>query len=142
LVKDIPKDDIQLIAETCRMLGIWEEELIMKNGDNITTDTIQRILKNYKTATELQPNWSRAWYNYALFNSRVIERVDEKSRLPYIVEAINGYLKSITLNQGNSIQDVLRLLTLWFKYGDDEFVMETLQNGFKHINIDIFLQSI
>jgi len=40
--------------------------------------------------------------------------------LPHIVPAIEGFFRSIALSSGNSLQDTLRLLTLWFKYGHTE----------------------
>jgi FKBP12-rapamycin complex-associated protein len=62
---------------------------------------------------------------------------------PHLVPAIHGFFRSIALAApGNSLQDILRLLTLWFKYGDRKPVEEALIAGFNTINIEIWLQVI
>lgn len=39
-------------------------------------------------------------------------------------------------------QDILRLLTLWFRYGATVDVQAALQDGFAHVNIDTWLNVI
>lgn len=40
----------------------------------------------------------------------------------YAVPAVEGFFKSIALSKGNSLQDTLRMLTLWFDYGQYKYV--------------------
>ena len=35
----------------------------------------------------------------------------------YVVPAVSGFFRSISLGRERALQDILRLLTLWFKYG-------------------------
>ena len=39
--------------------------------------------------------------------------------LRHVVCALQGFFRSITLGSTDSIQDLLRLLTLWFRYGHE-----------------------
>ena len=62
----------------------------------------------------------------------------------YIVPAVSGFFRSITLSdgpaRGNSLQDTLRLLTLWFDHGHLPDVYEALVEGINKIQIDNWLQ--
>ncbi|XP_071805479.1 serine/threonine-protein kinase mTOR-like isoform X2 [Asterias amurensis] len=60
----------------------------------------------------------------------------------YAVPAVQGFFRSISLSRGNSLQDTLRLLTLWFDYGQCSDVYDALVEGIKSIQIDTWLQVI
>lgn len=60
----------------------------------------------------------------------------------YAVPAVQGFFRSIALSHGNSLQDTLRLLTLWFNYGHWPEVCDALVEGIKSIQIDTWLQVI
>ena len=59
----------------------------------------------------------------------------------YLVNAINGFFKSISLTptRASTLQDILRLLTLWFDYGSVREVEYALHSGFHNANIDTWL---
>lgn len=67
---------------------------------------------------------------------------DLESRVTFIVSAVAGFFRSIALSTENSLQDALRLLTLWFRYGKYVEVNEAVQEGFKSVSIDTWLQVI
>lgn len=54
--------------------------------------------------------------------------------------AVKGFIRSISLSDGNSLQDTLRLLTVWFEHGHQSGVYEALVDGLKTIQIDTWLQ--
>lgn len=58
----------------------------------------------------------------------------------YCKPAVQGFFKSISLSAGSSLQDTLRLLTLWFEYGQWQEVYDALSEGIKDIQIDNWLQ--
>ena len=58
----------------------------------------------------------------------------------YAVPAVDGFFKSIALSHGNSLQDTLRLLTLWFDYGQYTKVYEAVVEGIPTIEIGTWLQ--
>lgn len=53
-----------------------------------------------------------------------------------------AFFKSIALSPGNSLQDTLRLLTLWFKYGGSTEVTNAVIDGFKTVTVDTWLEVI
>ncbi|XP_033096355.1 serine/threonine-protein kinase mTOR-like [Anneissia japonica] len=60
----------------------------------------------------------------------------------YAIPAVQGFFHSIALSSSNSLQDTLRLLTLWFDYGQCTDVYDALVKGIKSIQIDTWLQVI
>lgn len=53
-----------------------------------------------------------------------------------------AFFRSIALSPGNSLQDTLRLLTLWFKYGESNEVTQAVIEGFKTVTVDTWLEVI
>lgn len=60
----------------------------------------------------------------------------------YAVPAVRGFFHSIALSHGNSLQDTLRLLTLWFDHGQYAEVHEAVSDGVKTVPIETWLQVI
>lgn len=60
----------------------------------------------------------------------------------YIIPAVEGFLRSIALSPGNSLQDTLRLLTLWFTYGYQHGVSQAISQGMTTVNVDVWLEVI
>ena len=54
----------------------------------------------------------------------------------------SGFLRSIALSPGNSLQDTLRLLTLWFTYGYQLGVNLAISEGIHTVNVDVWLEVI
>jgi FKBP12-rapamycin complex-associated protein len=46
------------------------------------------------------------------------------------------------LSRGDSLQDTLRLLTLWFNFGYEHHVNTAMQAGFGTVSIDVWLEVI
>lgn len=54
-----------------------------------------------------------------------------------------GFFRSIALQRKtNALQDTLRLLTLWFKYGAHDDVSHAMASGFTDVDIDTWLEVI
>jgi len=83
-------------------------------------------LESFFAATKYDKNWYKAWHSWALANFEVVAQNEingttTKNLLTEnVAPAIKAFFKSIALSAGNSLQDTLRLLTLWFKYGSHE----------------------
>ncbi len=60
----------------------------------------------------------------------------------HIVSAVTGFFRSISLRNENALQDTLRLLTLWFKYGAHDDVSHAMSNGFTDVEVDTWLEVI
>ena len=68
------------------------------------------------------------------------EQLHER-RLGHVVAALAGFFRSISLGRGREpcLQDLLRLLTLWFRYGSEPRVEASLLEGFECVDIDMWL---
>lgn len=146
-------------AEHCRLLarchlklGSWCESLL-----GINKHSIPEILRNYSAATSLSSDWYKAWHAWAYMNFETVlfykhqeadmsNSEEIKAASDYIqthtVPAVEGFFKSINLSHGSSLQDTLRLLTLWFDYGHHPAVHEALVEGIRTIEINVWLQVI
>lgn len=107
------------------------------------------ILRDYALATQLDPGWYQAWHTWALANFEVISSFEMSQQglssahfKDYIIPAVKGFLRSIALSPGNSLQDTLRLLTLWFTYGYQHGVSEAIAEGLPTVNVDVWLEVI
>ncbi|RKP33692.1 kinase-like domain-containing protein [Dimargaris cristalligena] len=62
--------------------------------------------------------------------------------ITYIVPAVTGFLKSIALSTGSTLQDTLRLLALMFTYGYQPEVCEALSRDLHGVPTETWLQVI
>lgn len=157
LGEEIKDENRRLLARCYMKLGLWQYRL-----QGLTDHNLKGILGSYEKATKYDPNWYKAWHAYAYMNFKVMQaqkqsestqsatnQIDfsrnakEKMMISqYAVPAVNGFFRSINLSQGNSLQDTLRLLTLWFDYGQSSEVYDALVNGMRIIQINTWLQVI
>ncbi|KAG0243175.1 armadillo-type protein [Mortierella sp. GBAus27b] len=140
-----PDEDFSRLLARCYLKqGQWQFAL----QDGWTPDSIDQVLLPYSHSKNLDRNWYKAWHTWALANFDVIsyyERIGSASAshgLPYVIPSITGFFRSIALSAGNPLQDTLRLLTLWFKFGHRADVSMALAKGFPTVNIDTWLQVI
>ena len=56
--------------------------------------------------------------------------------------ADTGFFRSISLKNKDALQDTLRLLTLWFKYGAHENISHAMATGFSTVEVDTWLDVI
>ena len=55
---------------------------------------------------------------------------------------VQGFFRSIALRSENSLQDTLRLLTLWFNFGAQDEVSHAIASGFSTVEVDTWLEVI
>jgi FKBP12-rapamycin complex-associated protein len=123
----------------------------------MTEEKLAEILSYLKASTEVAHTWAKAWHNWAYFGVAALEfyqgRGENAKAVQYVAPAVQGFFRSIALGQaaagkragrGNSLtlQDILRLLTLWFSHGSNPDVQSALQEGFGHVSIDTWLKVI
>lgn len=157
-------NNCRLLARCYMKLGLWQNKV-----QGLNEQSIKGILACYEKATKHDPNWYKAWHSWAYANFKVIQtqrlaltqkpengantaiseanellRKDRETHLilQYAVPAVKGFFRSINLLQGNSLQDTLRLLTLWFDYGQSAEVIDALNEGMRIIEINTWLQVI
>ena len=124
----------------------------------------------YYLATHYDPGWYKAWHTWALANFAVISHMESPAdgkpndvageRLAvHVVQAVKGwsaptylfffsnvifpgFFRSIALRNQDALQDILRLLTLWFKFGQHDEVSHAMGGGFSTVEVDTWLQVI
>ncbi|KAK4703758.1 serine/threonine-protein kinase mTOR, partial [Phenoliferia sp. Uapishka_3] len=138
----------RLLARCYYKLGEWQMAL----QDNYGSDAIPDILQSYLLATNLDRTWYKAWHAWALANSEVVshyargqndqDSVSDRVYTNHLVPAVTAFFRSIALSPGNSLQDTLRLLTLWFKFGYSQIVTDAISNGFRTVSVDTWLEVI
>jgi len=137
----------KLIARCYLRLGEWQKA----QTDELTIETIPEILSSLHSATYYDNEWYKAWHSWALTNFEVINyyekandnnNVSAKDLIEYVKPSIFGFFKSIALSKSNSLQDTLRLITLWFKYGYNVEVNNAVSEGLNRVSIDTWLQVI
>ena len=146
----------QLLARCYLKLGNWQENL-----HGLMEDTIQSILSYYAASTDHDSNWYKAWHAWAVMNFETClfyrqqqqqlqqpgqpetkTALNPMTILNYAVPALKGFVKSISLSKGSSLQDTLRFLTLLFDYGHQSDMYEALHEGVRTIEVDNWLQVI
>ncbi|CAO2815870.1 unnamed protein product [Amaranthus hypochondriacus] len=133
-----------LIARVYLKLGTWQRELTPVLDD----ESIQAIIGALGNATQCAPKWGKAWHSWALFNTAVMSHYTLRGYAStagqFVVAAVTGYFHSIACAANSkgvddSLQDILRLLTLWFNHGSTAEVQMALQKGFQLVSIDTWL---
>ncbi len=158
----------KLLARCFLKQGEWQVAL---QDDWRTTNSVS-ILQCYLLATHFDRNWYKAWHNWALANFEVISMYSNRSEFvsttsaadapaissaraselvdgfplelvqQHVVPAIKCFFHSIALSETNSLQDTLRLLTLWFKFGGIPEAAQAINEGFGMVKIDNWLEVI
>jgi FKBP12-rapamycin complex-associated protein len=117
-------------------------------GVQLDEGTINNVLASLRAATDADPGWSKAWHMWGLFNAAAMEhyaRTSPSAAARHVAPAVRGFFRSIALGTakgGTHLQDILRLLTLWFSHGAAPDVEAALQEGFAQVSIDTWLAVI
>ncbi|KAJ6237501.1 serine/threonine-protein kinase mtor [Anaeramoeba flamelloides] len=119
-------------------------------NNNIIDNKLQTILVSFYRAIKYDKYWYRAWVSWARINYDIVNKIEKNEKNQninqkkiHLIATIKGFFQSIRLRRhDSSIQDTLRILTLWFRYGSYGEVIQTLVNEFKTVSVDIWLQVI
>ncbi|KZT27933.1 phosphatidylinositol 3-kinase [Neolentinus lepideus HHB14362 ss-1] len=139
----------RLLARCYFKQGQWQAEA----HDDWGSRNIKEILHSYLLATHYDQTWYKAWHTWALANFEVVGYLENQNEIrtadvvgtglvAHIVSAVQGFFRSIGLRNENALQDTLRLLTLWFKYGAHDDVSHAMGNGFATVEVDTWLEVI
>jgi FKBP12-rapamycin complex-associated protein len=143
-------DHTRLLARCCLKQGEWQ--VALKKGD-WQHDHVEDVLASYRAATHFYPGWYKAWHAWALANFEIVQAltsrperdqavVQPSSLIEHVVPAVRGFFKSIALSDDSSLQDTLRLLTLWFAHGGSPEVNAAVTEGFASVSVDTWLEVI
>ena len=139
----------KLLARCCLKQGEWQ--VAQKKGD-WQHDHVDDVLDSYQAATRFDPSSYKAWHAWALANFEIVQAISQRPDrdnvvpaailIDHVVPAVRGFFKSIALSDGSSLQDTLRLLTLWFAHGGSTEVNAAIIEGFASISVDTWLEII
>ncbi|KAL9635499.1 MAG: hypothetical protein Q9164_003418, partial [Protoblastenia rupestris] len=140
----------KLLAKCYVKQGEWLTAL--RHGD-WQSDHIHNIIGAYAEATEYNKDWYKAWHSWALANFEIVTATTARAKgenaliphstvIEHVVPAVQGFFRSIALTDASSLQDALRLLTLWFAHGAHHEVNASILEGFNDVSIDIWLEVI
>ncbi|KAF3761262.1 hypothetical protein M406DRAFT_52619 [Cryphonectria parasitica EP155] len=143
-------DDAVLLAKCYLRQGEW---MIALHKDDWQHTHVRDILTCYSQATKYNSRWYKAWHAWALANFEVVQsiaarsegapaRIDHNVVANHVVPAVHGFFESISLSQGSSLQDTLRLLTLWLTHGGYSEVNAAVTEGFTRVSVDTWLEVI
>ena len=140
-----------LLSKCYLRLGRWQTSV---NKNNWASDETEEIIHYYHSATRYNPQGYKAWHAWALANFEIVNAESSKVQhqkstfsqatlKEHVIPAIEGFLTSISLSQAKStLQDTLRLLTLWFSHGSFPDVQQALTKGFPMVSMDTWLEVI
>lgn len=140
----------QLLAKCFLKQGEWQVAL---NKGNWQNEQVSDILGSYLAATQFDPKWYKAWHAWALANFEIVQAAGIRTERDFlivppsvipehVVPAIRGFFQSIALSQGSTLQDALRLLTMWFAHGGNAEVNTAVTEGFGTVSVDTWLEVI
>ena len=145
----------KLLAKCYLRQGEWQAYLLRGDWTSPEVrDVVRDILNSYSAATRYDKTWYKAWHAWALANFEVVtsmtSHADQEKTislpehivLDHVVPAIRGFFKSIALSNTSSLQDTLRLLTMWFAHGGHSEVNQAVNEGFATVSIDTWLEVI
>jgi len=137
-----------------------------QEDDDAKMRYVAESLRNFEKCTKLDPNYYKGWHHWAMINFEMVEdmkasfaKLQEKTESPsyerkysqtdfknHIRKAANGFFKSIVLgrarSKSNVLQDILRLLTLWFTDGGGDDMFRTFSKGFDDVPIGLWLEVV
>ena len=70
----------------------------------LDADTIDAVLTSLHLATQVAPEWGKAWHHWALFNVQVIEayqHTDMHLARQHVAHAVTGFFRSVALGQSS-----------------------------------------
>ncbi|KAJ1381615.1 Tetratricopeptide-like helical domain superfamily [Sesbania bispinosa] len=135
---------VPILARVYLNLGSWQWSL----SPGLVDESIKDILNAFTKATQYANKWAKAWHKWALFNTAVMSHYTLRGfpdvAAQFVVAAVTGYFHSIACAANSkgvddSLQDILRLLTLWFNHGATAEVQMALKKGFSLVNINTWL---
>ena len=108
-------------------------------------ESLKSILKYLELSTKYNSKNYKSWHSYALLNYQffeILSNMNNGNYLTYALNAVIGFTNSICIggkNISKILQDLLRLLDLWFTIGSIGELQKHLSNSFEVIDIDSFL---
>ena len=154
------RKEVMVAAEVLLKLAKWSSRL--PHPDSIDYGASQAMALEYaKSASEMRPNFDKPWHWWGLLNCQrayhamgmsmkegslqchsVKQQVLNSEAREYLKSSIEGFFKSIKIGGRTKLEDSLRILTLWFKYGSVARMYEAFDRGFEDTVITSWLEVV
>ena len=157
----LTKELAELSVRSHLRLGHWQHvaaEAALADPAVDYAGVVAPILANYEVATQHGEGFYKAWHSWAMMHFAAAEHYNtaagrgpagdamQRQLTTHVVFALRGFFRSVSLGRSrvkaHVLQDLLRLLTLWFNHGARPEVLPTLQEGLDKVNISTWLQVI
>ena len=143
--------DPDLEAIYCRKLGSWLSEGLNDESQK----GFDKVLTLFRKSLKLSEKVVETWHLFALTNyKRIMQITSNRDRqidpssellLPLIKDSFHGFMQSISLGGPEfteTLQDTLKLLDLWFKYGDIAAVRDIMKESYEKVSITCWLNVV
>lgn len=109
--------------------------------NKIDTDTATTLLKSYNTCLKIDPQSYIIWHYLAVFHYSYIQNYEPNKNstlgvdiLDHILKALESFYQTLTISKTkiqdhHIVQDVLRIITIWFNFGSSKGVKNLLISG-------------
>lgn len=156
-----------LAGEVFSKLSKWGHRL--RESGEVEPTSIADPLEYARKATEVRPDWYKAWHYWAVMNGSRFEALMEKAsgstgqrkkghahgrrntnaevimgptERYYLSKAVTGYFRAVDLCGKSRLEDSLKVLTLWFRYGGYSNMHHEFNRGFEDTNITRWLEVV
>ena len=127
--------------------GLWN---LQKHEKSLKEETVKSIMGYLELSTKYDMKNYKSWHNYALVNYKYFdslfslgkENKNSAALLEYACNGIKGFTHSVCIggkNISKTLQDLLRLIDIWFIMGDKEEIDKLLNKSFEMIDLDSWL---
>ena len=143
---------VQHLLNKCYLkLATWKEK-----EEGLTEKSLPIIMSCYAEAAKRDESGYKSWHLYAYINFKALffnknNKKEEDNNTDLLTSttihnlathAVIGFFKSISLSNGNSIQDTLRLLTVLFEDDCPQIVYDVFNENLKTVPVETWLQVI
>nr|XP_019014364.1 phosphatidylinositol 3-kinase [Kwoniella pini CBS 10737]OCF53145.1 phosphatidylinositol 3-kinase [Kwoniella pini CBS 10737] len=118
-------------------------------GDDWITDETSQVLNYTSLASKIDNNWYAACFSLAerslaIFETNEFSRSDNMAVSSYIVPALRGLFQSARTKENPEfvIKALLRLVTLWFRFGENIAVLVEVENQLSLTSVAPWLSTI
>lgn len=139
--------DDELKSKIYSYYGIWNIE---RNEKNLNEGIVNSILSDLQLSTKFDSKNYKAWHNYGLLNYKYfdyllscqLESKNSNNLIYYACNSLRGFTNSVCIGGANiskTLQDLLRLIDVWFLMGDREEIDDLINSAINKIDLDSWL---
>ena len=135
----LDNNDINDINDNLKSKIYCYYAIALNNNNNNNNEIVNEIINYFQLSTKFNKKNYKAWHYYALVNFKFYEF---NQNISYANNAIIGLTKSVCIGDKNLskvIQDLLRLIDIWFQVGKNSDSNELIKKSFSEINIESWL---